>query len=95
MIAGIGPIPLVLWWLALLAFYLVVVPVVVLIANRLVIALRQIRDYTADILEHGVGVAGNLDPVPELLTTRELVGRIAEDMGRYAAALDRLIEEPG
>jgi hypothetical protein len=92
MIAGIGAIPLVLWWLALVGFYLVVVPVVVLIANRVVIALREIRNYAADILEHGIGLAGNLDPVPELGTTREVVGRVTEGMGRYAAALDRLIE---
>jgi hypothetical protein len=91
MIAGIGPIPLVLWWLALAGFVLVVIPVVVLIANRVVRALRQIREYTADILEHGVGVAGNLDPVPELLTTKELVGRVGEGIGRYGAALDRIV----
>jgi hypothetical protein len=92
-IAGIGPIPLVLWWLALAGFFFVVLPVVVLVANRIVRALRQIREYTADILEHGVGIAGNLDAVEELVTTRELVGRVAEGMGRYAAALDRLVEE--
>lgn len=80
-----------LWWLALAGFFLVVVPVVVLVANRVVAALREIRAYAEDILEHGVGLAGNLDPVPDLATTSELVKRVGAGIGRYGAALDRLL----
>lgn len=90
----IGAVPTwvaVLWWVVLAAIFLVYVPAVVLIANRIVQALRVIRDYAADILEHGVGVARNLDPVPELGTTRDLVKRVGSGMERYAAALDRIV----
>ncbi len=88
---AIGTLGTALWWLALALFFVVVVPVVVLVANRIVRALREIRDYAADILEHGIGLAGNLDPVPELGTTRDLVKQVGAGIERYGAALHRLL----
>lgn len=80
-----------LWWLGLVVFFVLVVPVVIFLAARIVADLRKIRAYAADILEHGVGLAANLDPVPELATTRDLVRQVAAGIGRYAAAIRRLL----
>ena len=91
MIGNVGTPWLVLWWLALLGFVFVVVPVVLFIASRLIQQLVLIHRYASDILEHGVGLAGNLDPVPELITTRKLVGDITAGASRYAGALDRIV----
>ncbi len=91
MIGAIGTWAAALWWLALAVFFVLIVPVVVFLAARIVVAARRIRDYAADILEHGVGLAGNLDPVPELATTGDLVRQVATGIGRYGAALRRLL----
>lgn len=88
---GIGTVAFALWWLALGLFFAIMVPVVIIVANGIVVAARQVRDYAEDVLEHGVGLAGNLDPVPELGRTRELVKEVGQGVGRYGAALDRLL----
>lgn len=88
---AIGAGAVALWWLALAALFFVVVPTVILIASGIVTALKQIRAYAADILQHGVGLAANLDPVPELITTKELVKQVAAGMGSYGAALEELL----
>ena len=91
MIGSIGAPGIALWWLALAIFFLVVVPVVLYLASRILLQLRLIHDYAADILEHGVGLAGNLDPVPELGKTRELVGAAGGLLARYRTALARIL----
>lgn len=92
MIAAISTLGAVLWWAALGAFFLVVVPVVIAIASRVVWAAKEIRDYAHDVLDHGVGLAGNLDPVPELITTRDLVREAGGGLGAYGQAVGRLLE---
>ncbi len=91
MTAGIGTFQAVLWWLGLAAFFLLVVPVVVAVANRVVRAAREIKAYAEDVLEHGVGLAGNLGPVPQLARTRELAREVATGLARYEAAVDRIL----
>ncbi|MHB1712104.1 MAG: hypothetical protein ACYCV7_11985 [Acidimicrobiales bacterium] len=69
----------------------VVAPLVVLLANRVIQAAVEIQRYGDDILEHGVALAGNLDPVPALLETRALVETATGNAVRYVAALDPLV----
>ena len=95
MIADIGTVWAVLWALAIAGFFLLVVPVVLWLATRVIRELILIQRYAADILEHGVGLAGNLDPVPELLKTRELIGQVTAGASRYAGALDRIVSGGG
>ena len=82
-----------LWWVALGIFFLTVVPVVALLAIRIVTELRAIRGYAADIVEHGSGIAAGLEPVPELETTRKLGREIRAGVERYGATLAALVEE--
>lgn len=79
----------VLWWIGNAALLLVVAPLVVALATRIIRLLYEVHRYAEGILEHGVGLAGNLDPVPELVRTRELTDDVADAATRYVTALDR------
>ncbi len=84
-------VDVVLWWIgnAVLAF--VVIPVVLLFANRVLRPTMIIKEYADDILVHGVGLTGTLDAVPKLVTTKQLTGAALGLVGRYGAALKRLL----
>ncbi|CAA9256710.1 MAG: hypothetical protein AVDCRST_MAG76-2598 [uncultured Acidimicrobiales bacterium] len=84
-------VDVVLWWIgnAVLAF--VVIPVVLLFANRVLRPTMMIKEYADDILVHGVGLTGTLDAVPKLVKTKELTGAALGLVGRYGAALKRLL----
>lgn len=62
-----------LWWAANAVLLAIVVPVVLLLANRVLRLATEIRRYADDILDHGVALTGNLDPVPAVADTRDLV----------------------
>ncbi len=82
---------MVLWWIANVVALVVVVPLVILLANRIIRAGIEINHYADDILEHGVLLSGNLDPVPALLDTQDLVGVATGNAVRYVTALERLV----
>ncbi|MBW3664707.1 MAG: hypothetical protein KY469_16535 [Actinobacteria bacterium] len=65
------------WWLGLLVVLAVVLAIAYL-AHQVTRNVAEIRRYSQDILEHGVGLAGELDPVPLLGRTRELVVTVAD-----------------
>ena len=54
------------------AVFLVTLPIVVILLNRVLRPLREIKRYTDDILEAGLGIARNLDGIDEAATTRDL-----------------------
>ena len=79
------------WWIGNAVLLLVVIPLVVHLANGLVRQTQEVRDYASDILTHGLGITANLDPVPALADTADLV-RVARDAAaQYAAAVDALL----
>ncbi len=78
------------WWIANLVGLLVVIPLVILLANRVIRPAREIRRYADDILEHGVLLTGNLDPVPALEDTRMIVRRVTNNAVGYVTALEQL-----
>ncbi|MBW3619946.1 MAG: hypothetical protein KY461_06855 [Actinobacteria bacterium] len=94
-IVAIGTGPAVVWWLGLALVVLVVVPLVLFLARDIILALAEIRRYSEDILEHGVGLAGALDPVPELAHTRELTQVALGQFAQLAAGLKRLFGGTG
>ena len=79
-----------LWWLANVALLVLVVPLIVLLANRVIRPAVEISRYADDILIHGVGITGNLDPVPALIDTRDLVAVAKTHAVRYVVALGPL-----
>lgn len=80
-----------LWWIGNAVLILVVIPVVILIGNRVITPAVEIRKYADDILANGVIVTGNLDPIPALIDTREMVGATLAGVARYGAALDDIL----
>lgn len=80
-----------LWWIGNLILLFVVVPVVLLLLNRLLRQIMEINAYANDILEHGVGITAALDAVPKLVRTRELAGTAHSAAGRYVGALQRVL----
>ncbi|MEJ7765669.1 MAG: hypothetical protein WKF86_09250 [Acidimicrobiales bacterium] len=84
-------VDVVLWWIGNAALAFVVIPVVLLFANRVLRPTLMIKEYADDILVHGVGLTGTLDAVPKLVTTKELTGAALGLVGRYGAALKRLL----
>ncbi len=82
---------MVLWWIGNAALALAVIPLVLLLANRVLRPTLMIKEYADDILVHGVGLTGTLDAVPKLVKTKELTGAALGLVGRYGAALKRLL----
>lgn len=76
----------ILWWLGIAILFLVVIPIVVLLAHRLLGVIREIRRYADHVLDSGVAITNNLDPVPALLDTRELVRRVGSGVDAYVKA---------
>lgn len=84
-------VDVVLWWIGNAALALVVIPLVLLLANRVLRPILMIKEYADDILVHGVALTGTLDAVPKLVKTKELTGAALGLVGRYGAALRRLL----
>lgn len=80
-----------LWWIANAVLLLVVVPLVLLLANRVMRPALEIRRYADDILEHGVGLTKNLEPVPAVADTRDLVSAAKGLAVRYVTAAGPLL----
>jgi hypothetical protein len=81
----------VLWWIGNVVLLFVVAPVCILFLNKVLKPAKEIKAYAADILEHGVGITGELDAVPKLVRTKELTGTARQAVGRYGGALQRLM----
>lgn len=79
----------VLWVMSALGL-LVVAPLVVALASYVIRPARESARYADDILVHGVGITAALEPVPALLTTRELVDEVTGNAVAYVGALRRL-----
>jgi hypothetical protein len=84
------------WWLGNLVLIGVVAPACIFFLNKVLRPIREIHAYVEDILEHGVGISGELDAVPKLIRTCELTGAARLNVTRYGLALARLlpVEEP-
>ncbi len=81
----------IIWWLANIVLLVAVIPLVAILAGRVVRPIREIEAYAADILEHGVALTGNLDGVPQLARSAELVRSIKTGAAGYAATVGELL----
>jgi len=80
-----------LWWIANAVILFVVVPLVILLANRVVRPAAEIQAYSDDVLEHGVKLTGHLVPVPALIDTDASIKDITGEAVRYVTALRRMV----
>lgn len=84
---------MVVLWVMSAVGLLVVAPLVVLLASYVIRPALECSRYADDVLEHGVGISAAVEPVPALVTTRELVGSVTENAVAYVGALRRLVAE--
>jgi len=79
------------WWIGNILLLVAVIPVVILLLNRVLRPTFEIKAYADDVLDHGVKLTGTLDSVPRLAKTKELTGVARQNVSRYGAALERLL----
>ncbi len=77
--------------IGLIVLFGVVAPLVVFLAQQLLSQVAEVGRYADDILVHGVGITANLDPVPALIDTRDLVKEAGGGLLRYGAAVEKLL----
>jgi hypothetical protein len=82
----------ILWVMSAIGL-LVVAPLVVMLAAYVIQPALQCARYADDILEHGVGITVALEPVPALVTTREVAGEVTDNAVAYVGALRRLVAQ--
>ncbi len=83
---------MVLWWIGNVVLLLVVVPVLVVLLNRVLAALERIRGAADEILAGGVTLIGELDNTPELLaTTDDTIHEVSLGAVRYAGSVAKLL----
>ncbi len=81
---------MVVLWVMSAVGVLVVAPVVVALASYVIRPARECARYADDILAHGVGITVALEPVPALVTTRQLVADVTDNAVAYVTELRRL-----
>ncbi|HEY4611020.1 MAG TPA: hypothetical protein VFE86_04095 [Ilumatobacteraceae bacterium] len=83
---------MVLWWIGNVVLLVVIVPVLVALLNRVLAALERIRGAADDTLAAGVGLIGELDRAPELLTTTDqTIHDVSVGAVRYAGSVAKLL----
>jgi hypothetical protein len=83
---------MILWWVGNLILLFVVLPIVVVLVNRITGPIGRIRQTIDDILENGVALTGKLDNVAPLLTdTDRIVNEVAIGATRYGKGVVGLL----
>jgi hypothetical protein len=83
---------MVLWTIGNIVLIIIVVPVLVLLLNRLLGAVERIRGAADDTLGGGVALIGELNNTPELLeTTDDVIKEVANGAVRYAGPVSKLL----
>jgi hypothetical protein len=87
---------MVVWWICALILLFVVLPLEVVLLNRIVSPVDRIRKTIDDILYHGVILTGELDNVPAMLAeTDATVNEVGLGATRYAKRVVQLCEALG
>ena len=80
-----------LWWIANAVLVAVVFPVVVVLTRNVYRRTAQIEKLVGRVLAGGLAIDRDLEAVPKLVTTRDLVVTARQRVGRYGAAVERLL----
>jgi integral membrane sensor domain MASE1 len=80
-----------LWWIGNAIFILVVIPVVVVLLQRLLRSVIDIGKHVDTIHNQAAGIVIALDDVKQLTSTRDAVKRVAAGLTRYVKAVDRIL----
>lgn len=83
---------MILWWVGNAILLFAVLPIVVVLVNRIVDPIARIRATVDDILKNGVELTGDLDNVaPMLADTDAIVNQVAIGATRYVTRVGELL----
>ncbi len=80
-----------LWWIGNAIFILVVIPVVVVLLQRLMRSTLDIGKHIDTIHGQAGGIVVAVDDVKQLIPTRDAVQRVGAGLTRYVTAVDRVL----
>ncbi|HEY2762768.1 MAG TPA: hypothetical protein VGJ13_01925 [Pseudonocardiaceae bacterium] len=80
-----------LWWIGNAIFILVVIPVVVVLLQRLVRSTIDVGKQVNTIHGQAGGIVIAVDDVKALIPTRDAVRRVGEGLTRYVKAVARVL----
>ena len=80
-----------LWWIGNAIFILIVIPVVVVLLQRLLRAVIDIGKHVDTIHNQAAGIVVALDDVKQLAPTRDAVKQVAAGLTRYVNAVARIL----
>jgi len=80
-----------LWWIGNAIFILVVIPIVVVLLQRLLRAVSDIGKHIDTIHRQAAGIVIALDDVTQLVPTRDAVNQVAAGLTRYVKAVDHIL----
>ena len=82
---------MVLWWIGNALFLFVVVPVVVVLLQRLVRSAVNVEKHVDTIHGQAGGIVIAVDDVKALIPTRDAVKRVGAGLTRYVKAVARIL----
>ncbi|MGH3902919.1 MAG: hypothetical protein ACRDTE_01775 [Pseudonocardiaceae bacterium] len=80
-----------LWWIGNAIFILVVIPVVVVLLQRLARSAFDVGKRIDTIHGQAAGIVIAVDDVKQLTSTRDAVKRVGAGLTRYVTAVDRIL----
>ena len=80
-----------LWWIGNAIFILVVIPVVVVLLQRLMRSVLNVGKRIDKIRDQTRGIAIAVDDVKALIPTRDAVKQVGTGLTRYVKAVDRIL----
>lgn len=85
---------MILWWIGNIILIVVILPVVLLLLNRILGPIEEIRLTIDDIYDNASELHGLLEDLPSMLAeTDETVREISIGATRYEEGLERLISQ--
>ncbi len=80
-----------LWWIGNAIFILVVIPVVVVLLQRLARSVLDVGKHINTIHDQAGGLVIAVDDVKALIPTRDAVKQVGAGLTRYVKAVDRIL----
>jgi hypothetical protein len=80
-----------LWWVGNTIFIFVIIPVVVVLLQRLMRSVVDVERHIDTIHDQAGGIVVALDDVKQLAPTRDAVRRVGAGLTRYVRAVDRIL----
>jgi len=80
-----------LWWIGNTILLFVIIPVVVVLLQRLMKAVLDVEKRVDTIHDQAGGIVIALDDVKQLIPTGDAVKRVGAGLTRYVKAVDRIL----